>query len=256
MSTHELAVSIELAGVTRAWGDVCALDDVDLVIPAGERVALIGPSGSGKSTLLSLVAGSLASSKGRVMVGGEALENMSLAALRRHRGRCGIIPQGSTLVSQLSVHHNMLTGLLPHWPWYRAAAAALFPQAFERERVRGWLWEMGLEKAQDKLSANLSGGEQQRVAVARALLPGPGLIVADEPTASLDPSNAATVAKLLVRPERDATVLISTHWVSLIADSVDRVIGLREGRVVLDMAPHDMNDADLSTLYQGSDERR
>ncbi|HHH12004.1 MAG TPA: ATP-binding cassette domain-containing protein [Sorangium sp.] len=250
------AIAVQLAGLSRRWGQLCAIDEVSLSIQPGERVALIGPSGCGKSTLLHLVAATLAASAGKVTVDGKTVGRMSEKALRAYRARCGIIPQGCSLVPQLSVHHNMLIGLLPRWPFYRVAAAALFPYAMERKRVRNWLGKVRLADRQNQLAGTLSGGEQQRVAVIRALLPGPALVLADEPSASLDPSTARLVVDLLLGQTHPATVLLSTHWVSRIATSVDRLVGLRAGRIVIDAAPDDVSDEDLTALYAGSDELR
>ncbi len=250
------AAAIRLAGVSRRWGEVRALDGVELTIEAGQRVALIGPSGCGKSTLLSLISGSLAASVGAVSIDGQDIATMSQKQLRAHRASCGIIPQGASLVPQLSVHHNMLIGLLPQWPAYRVAAAALFPYLFERLRVRGWLEKVRLGNKQNQRAGTLSGGEQQRVAVTRALLAGPSLLIADEPTASLDPSTAKLVVELLLERDHSATVLLSTHWVSRMTSSVDRLIGLRAGKVVLDAAPTEVGEEELAALYAGSDELR
>ena len=251
-----LAPNIVLKGASRQWDGVFALRDVDLEIAAGARVALIGPSGSGKSTLLKLLAGALATSAGEVFVAGVSLKGMSYRQLQQHRARCGIVPQGGVLVPQLSVHHNVLTGLLPHWPWYRTAAAAFFPFSFERERTAALLAQLHLPNVERKLGAHLSGGEQQRVTIARALIASPQLILADEPTAALDPANAKRVIELVVNREQPATVLVSTHWVSLLRGYVDQLIGLRDGRVVLNKTIDTVDEDDLEALYRGSDERR
>jgi phosphonate transport system ATP-binding protein len=128
----------------------------------------------------------------------------------------------------------------------------------EQNRVLQALERVGLGDRQWEGAANLSGGEAQRVCVARALLNGPRVVLADEPTASLDPVNAEMVTDLLVEDaeERNVTLLFSTHWVSLIAERFDRVIGVREGRIVLDAPPGDLDAATLDDLYMGSDERR
>jgi phosphonate transport system ATP-binding protein len=246
-------VPVRLRAATRHFGDKVALDGVDLTVAAGERVALIGPSGSGKSTLLALVAGSLAATGGDVEVAGRSIAAMRRRELRRHRARCGIIPQNAALVPQLSVYRNVINGLLPHWPWYKSALCALIP--LEQDRAQEWLARVGLVGQDEQLAATLSGGEQQRVAVARALIAGPSLILADEPTASLDPTNAAQVTALIA-DRNGATLIMSTHWVSVVRDRVSRLVGLRDGRVVLDAPAEDVDDEALDELYRGSDERR
>ena len=247
---------IRLAGVGRRWGRRTVLDDVDLQVAAGERLAIIGPSGGGKSTLLGLVAGSLAPSNGKVIVDGQAMADFSPRRMHQHRAKCGIVPQGSQLVPQLTAHRNVLGGLLPHWPWHRIALSALWP--VDRERVRSILEGVRLADRQWDLVSNLSGGEQQRIAVARGLIGHPEIVLADEPTASLDPKNAQLVADVLLDQShsRGATLLFCTHWVSLVREAVDRLLGVREGRIVIDAPPDDVSDADFDDLYAGSDERR
>ena len=116
---------------------------------------------------------------------------------------------------------------------------------------------MELEERQWETTGVLSGGQQQRVGVARALICDPTIILADEPTASLDPSNATAVTRIIVEAARarKGTALLCSHWVSLALPFVDRVIGLREGKLVLDVKASEVNDAVLDELYQGSAER-
>jgi len=247
---------LRLERVARRWPSVVALDGVDLCVERGERVALIGPSGSGKSTLLALVAGSLAPTEGDIVVDGERVQELSGDHLRRHRARCGIVPQGSVLSGQLSVHQNVVSGLLPRWSWHRVALSAIWP--LERKRVHEALEAVDMADRQWELAENLSGGEQQRVAVARALIAKPSILLADEPTASIDPHRAKSVVDALVRHARrnGATLLLSTHHVRLVTDSVDRLVGLRDGRVVIDAAPSEVSENALESLYAGSNERQ
>ncbi len=248
-----MRLDVQSAG--RAWGSRVALDAVSLSLEAGERVALIGPSGSGKSTLLRLVTGGLEPSTGRVLADDADLASLSARSLRRHRARCGIVEQGGKLVPQLSVHRNVIAGRLPHWPTWKTLLSALWP--LERDRAAALLDRVGLADRQWDRTSILSGGQQQRVGIARALAGEPELICADEPTASLDPTTAADMANLLldVCAERGAGLVFCTHWVSLVTRRVDRVIGLREGRLVLDEPSDRVTDAHLDALYAGSGER-
>jgi phosphonate transport system ATP-binding protein len=249
------APNFRLEKVDRKWGRRIALQEVNLTIEAGERVALIGPSGSGKSTLIRLLAGALAPSGGRVLADDLDLSQASGGQLRRHRRRCGYVAQGGHLVPQLNVHRNVLAGLVPKWRWYRTVLSLVWP--VERGRVAAMLDRVGLADRQWDSASILSGGQQQRVAIARGLIGAPSVVFADEPTASLDPTLAGEMADLLLEQinASGATLLFSTHWVSLVSEKVDRLIGLREGRVLIDAPPADVAETDLTTLYEGSPER-
>ena len=255
LSETESAPILELRSVGRRWGARTALKGLSLSIPAGQCVALVGPSGSGKTTLLRLLAGALVASDGVVLAGDRDLRRHGHRELQRYRARCGIVPQGQALVRQLSVHHNVLAGLLAQWRWYRVAASLLV--STDAQRVRGALDQVGIGERQWEPVSVLSGGQQQRVAVARALVRDPVLLLADEPTASLDPATARSITRLLVGQarRRRATLVLSTHHLSQVIDHVDRVIGLREGRVVLDAPTHDLSAGALDALYNGSGER-
>ena len=245
---------LELRSASRRFGARTALRDVSLSIPAGQHVALVGPSGSGKTTLLRLLAGSLATSGGEVRAGDRDLRRLSHGALRRHRARCGIVPQNQTLVRQLSVHHNVTAGLLAEWPWYRIAASLLFRT--DVTRVGQVLTQVGIADRQWEPVSALSGGQQQRIAVARALIRDPLVLLADEPTASLDPATARDIADVLVAQarKRAATLVIGTHHLSQVSHHVDRILGLRDGRIVLDAPADDVDAAALDALYEGTTE--
>ncbi|MEM1034527.1 MAG: ATP-binding cassette domain-containing protein [Myxococcota bacterium] len=256
MTRPPSAPSIEMTDVSCRFGAVTALEEVSLSFAPGERIALAGPSGGGKSTLLATITGALTPSSGRVLVDGSDLARETAAGLRRHRQRCGIVPQGAGLVPALSVHHNVLLGLLPRWSTVRVIAAAIAPYAFARRRVSSILEEVGLGSKASQRARTLSGGERQRVAVARGLIGNPSLICADEPTASLDPHRAEQVLALMFDPAAPRSIMVSTHWLSRVVTRVDRVVGLRDGRVALDTPACDLDDHDLRALYAGSDELR
>jgi phosphonate transport system ATP-binding protein len=231
-----------LEDVARRWGNTVALRGVSLTIAAGELVLLSGPSGSGKSTLLRILTGSLRSTSGRVEVAGVDLAAMTPRELRAHRRACGIVEQGNLLVPQLDVHRNVLAGRLAHWPWHRILLSAIWP--IERAPVRALLGELGLADRQWEITANLSGGQQQRVAVARALVSSPSIIVADEPTASLDATNATQVTQLLVGAARrsNAALILCTHSIGLALPFVERVIQLRDGAIERDCSARAYQD--------------
>lgn len=249
------APAITLQALERRWDERVALAGVELRITPGERIALIGPSGSGKTTLLRVLMGSLRASAGRAEFDGVALASMRPAQIRAHRQRCSLVDQGSPALPRLSVHDNVIAGRVATWPAWRTLLSTLWP--LERAEVRALLDEVGLADRQWDRADELSGGQQQRVAVARALAGQPALLLADEPTAALDPTTAAEVLRLLARAsaERQATLIISTHRVDEVLAHVDRVVGLREGRVFCDLPTAELDEHTLDALYEGSRER-
>ena len=249
------APHIELASVGRQWGARVALSDISLSFAPGERVAFIGPSGSGKSTLIRLLSGALSPTSGSIHINGDLLDSMAPRELKSYRASCGLVEQHLGLVPQLSVHRNVLVGMLAQWSNLRVAASMLWP--LERQKVRDILSSVGLTDRQWDQTQTLSGGQKQRVAIARALIHEPAIVFADEPTSSLDPTTAEQVVALLLRESRarQTSLMLSTHWVSVVRDEVDRIVGLRDGRVILDTPPSSLTDAMLDELYAGSSER-
>jgi putative ABC transport system ATP-binding protein len=220
---------IELRGVTRQFAgkrDVVALDDVSLVIPRGEMVAIIGPSGSGKSTLLNLVGGLDRPSAGEVSVDGAPFSGLTDDELTRvRRDKIGFIFQFFNLLPTLSCLENV--GLPLHlrgWPRRKVD-----------ERARELLQLVQLGHRLTHLPDELSGGERQRVAIARALSVYPPILLADEPTGNLDTRTGEEILTLIrdVHRRLGSTVVIVTHDMT-VAGSCERTIALRDGRVVED----------------------
>ncbi|MBW4717130.1 ABC transporter ATP-binding protein [Saccharothrix obliqua] len=210
-------------GVTKRYGDVVALDGVDVDIAAGEVVAVVGPSGAGKTSLLKVVSGVLTADHGEVRVAGVAVGGLSEAergVLRRTT--CGLVFQSGMLVAELTAAENVaLPLLLGGAPWSGAARAA-----------REWLDRLGVDGQADRRPDALSGGQARRVAIARALVHGPALVLADEPTAALDSRTGDAVVTALLTAARaaDAAVLVVTHDPA-VARRAHRVIEFRDGRV-------------------------
>jgi putative ABC transport system ATP-binding protein len=219
-------VAIGLAGVNLSLGQGAArvhiLKDIDLNIGAGEAVGLVGPSGSGKSTLLMVMAGLERPDSGRVTVAGEDLASLDEDALARFRGRqVGIVFQSFHLIPTMTALENVAVPL--------ELAGAEDAQA----RARDELAAMGLANRLQHYPAELSGGEQQRVAVARALAPNPALLVADEPTGNLDEDTGQQIIELLFagHARRGGTLVLVTHD-SALAARCGRVVRLRSGHIV------------------------
>jgi len=215
---------IQLENVSKVFatprGEVRALDDLSLQIGEGEYVAICGPSGCGKSTLLSLVGGLALPTAGRVTVAGQAVSQMSAAERAAFRAdHLGFVFQLFHLLPYLSVVDNVLVAATP-----RTRKTA-------RERASELLQRFGLGDRLSHRPGELSVGQRQRVAMARALLNRPRLLLADEPTGNLDPANAAALLDLLSEYQRDGgTVLLVTHE-AYAAERAQRTVMMNEGRI-------------------------
>jgi putative ABC transport system ATP-binding protein len=211
-------------GLHKSFGPIPALRGMDLRVDAGEVLAVMGPSGSGKSTLLHCLAGILTPDAGEVLFDGRRVDHMpDRERSRLRRTEFGFVFQFGQLVPELPVLENVALPLLLGGRGRRAAVAA----------AEEWLPRLGLDGIRHRLPGELSGGQGQRVAIARALIAGPRLVLADEPTGSLDSVAADDVMELLVttaKAERVGVVLV-THE-PRVAAYADRQVTVRDGRVV------------------------
>ena len=228
MTSPSLAISARNLTLTlgNAPSPVTILRGIDLDVPQGQVVALLGPSGSGKSSLMAVLSGLERASGGSLMVAGAdfaTLDEDGLAAARR--GRIGIVLQAFHLLPTMTAAENVAT------PMELAAMPDASPRALAE------LEAVGLGHRTGHYPTQLSGGEQQRVAIARATAPRPGLIFADEPTGNLDAATGEEIIKLLFarRAETGATLLIITHDASLAA-KCERVLTMADGVIVSDTA--------------------
>ena len=229
-----------------------ALEDVSATISPGQFVAVIGRSGAGKTTLLRCLARATPVSGGHITVGSDDLASLRGRALRAHRARVGMIYQQFNLVRRLRVFDNVLIGRLPHLsPLRRVAALVRAFSAAERERALRCLDHVGLVERVWQRADTLSGGEQQRVAIARLLAQDARVVLADEPVASLDLANGRLVMETLRRIARGAglTVVATLHHVDYARRYADRVLALKDGRVVFDGPPHALSDAALFEIF-------
>ena len=244
-------VVVALRGVRVQFGGQAALDGVDLEVRAGERVALVGPSGGGKTTALRLCAAAVAPVAGSVTVLGTdlgpAAGDWEVRALRR---RIGTVHQQLQLVGPLRVVHNVNAGRLGSWTAGRALRSLVRPR--DVDAARRALARVGIADKLYERTDRLSGGEQQRVALARVLLQQPDLILADEPVASLDPARSEEVMDLLgaVVADRARTLLVSLHDFDLARRRCDRLVGLRGGRVQFDLPATRVTDDMGAALYR------
>jgi phosphonate transport system ATP-binding protein len=225
-----------------------ALRRVSLTVAPGEIVALLGPSGAGKSTLLRCLNGLVVPSAGRVEIAGLAVDQRP-RTLRAVRRRVGMVFQQVNLVGRLTAIENVLTGRLGRRPTLPTLLRRFPPEDYAR--AAACLARVGLADRAGQRADTLSGGEQQRVGVARVLAQEPAVILADEPVASLDPRAARVVLDLLRRICREdgLTLLASLHQVTLAARSADRVVGLARGAVVFDGPPAELPDGPLERIY-------
>lgn len=242
-------MAVRLEGVTVRYGETAALDAVDLVVAPGERVALIGSSGAGKTTLLDVVRGVVTPDDGTVSVLGEELSRLRGGALRGLRRRVGTVGQDHDMAPSLRVIHNVNAGRLGSWSTAGALWSLIVPTG--RGDAVAALDAVGLGHRADSRTDDLSGGERQRVAVARVLRQQPELVLADEPTSSVDPALADLVMGLLCAEASTPrwTLLVTLHDPELARRHVDRLVGLSDGQVVLDAPAADVSDDDLSALY-------
>lgn len=230
-----------------------ALTSVSLEIPAGQVAALIGPSGAGKSTLIRCVNRLVEPTEGQVFLGDTELTGLSSRQLRRARRRMGMIFQEYALIDRLTVMENVLSGYLGYTGFWRSYFRR-YPQPVVQQAFK-LLQRVGLENFIDKRADALSGGQCQRVGIARALLQSPEILLVDEPTASLDPKTSRQIMRLIKElcVERQLAAIINIHDVQLAQLFADRIIGLRAGQLVFDGQPEQL-DAEILTRIYGEED--
>lgn len=243
--------AIRVTGLTKTFGSRKALDNVSITVEPGEMVALIGASGSGKSTLLRHLSGFVGGDGGEVSICGESVQSNGQIArnVRAVRSNVGFVFQQFNLVGRLTLLTNVLTGQLYRIPTYRSLLK-LFTRK-EREIGMQALAEVGMESYAFQRASTLSGGQQQRGAIARALVQGAKVVLADEPIASLDPESSRKVMEILARVNREhgCAVLVSLHQVEIALRYCPRVIAMREGSVVYDGPAAQLSAEFLQELY-------
>lgn len=255
---------LEISGLHTSYnGTVPVLRGIDLKVEQGEFVGVIGLSGSGKSTLLRSINRLIEVNAGAISVPGSLLGEpaqgaidilkLTRAELRHLRRRVGMIFQQFNIVKRLSVIENVLSGGLGYQPVWRSTLR-IFSTA-ERRRALVNLQRVGLLDHAYKRADELSGGEQQRVAIARTLMQEPAIILADEPVSSLDPKLSRVVLDILKRVCREdgITALVSLHTLELTREYADRVVGLKDGQIVFDGATEALTDGVVDAVYGPSD---
>jgi len=246
-SSNASPLAVDLDGVRKRYGGLAAVDGVSLAVAQGQTVALVGPSGAGKTTLLRLMAGSLAPDDGVVRLHGRDIG--ALAPGRKLAGLVGIVAQQYDLVPNLSALQNVLAGHLGSWSLWRSLLSLVAPR--DKLLAMRALERVGVADQAYQRAGLLSGGEQQRVAIARVLVQDPAVVLADEPVSSLDPARAVDVLQLLtgIARENGKTLMASMHAVELAMGHFDRLVGVRDGTVRFDAAPSAVTEAMLANLY-------
>jgi phosphonate transport system ATP-binding protein len=245
---------IKIENLSKTYDDgTKALHNINLTVPDGQFLVIIGLSGSGKSTLMRCINGLIKPSTGQVLVDGENITTANTAQLRKIRLKIGMIFQQFNLVKRSSVMTNVLTGRLG----YKSTMASLFHRFNQNDYTMAMrnLERVGIGQKATARADQLSGGQQQRVGIARALMQNPRYMLADEPVASLDPATSHSVMKYLeqINKEDGITVLCNLHFLSLARRYATRVIALRNdgegGEIVFDGSALEINEDKFREIY-------
>jgi len=227
------------------------LTDIDLEVTERGITAIIGPSGTGKSTLVRCINRLVEPTSGSIEFEGRDLVRLKRGELREARRHIGMVFQEYNLVERLTVMENLLSGRLGYvsaWrAWRRKFSAEDTARAFELLDV------VGLAGFTNQRADSLSGGQRQRVGIARAVMQQPSVLLADEPTSSLDPKTSVEIMQLLadIARQRGIPVLINMHDVELAKRFADRIVGMAGGRIVFDGPPRQLTDDTLKIIYGG-----
>lgn len=248
MSLRQHGLRLIDAGLTYADGKV-ALSGLNLSVAAGESIAIIGPSGAGKTSLLHLLASHLRPSSGQIELLGQAPWALPGRQRQQLRSQIGLIQQGSALPARQRVVTAVLAGKLGQWSTGKSLLSLLYP--LDPEGAASALAQLDLADKLYQRCDQLSGGQLQRVAIARVLYQQPQLMLADEPVSAMDPVLASHTLGVLKQYARNhaCTLLASLHAVDLALAHFSRVIGLRDGRIVFDQPASCTSPADLAALY-------
>ncbi|MBT2692450.1 phosphonate ABC transporter ATP-binding protein [Bacillus sp. ISL-55] len=239
---------INLHQISKIYERKIALSSLSFTVKKGELVGLIGPSGAGKTTLLNMLATILTPDQGQILIDGHPLTD--LKDQKKRAKKIGIIRQQFDLVGELPVIHNVLAGRLSEWGIFKSILSMLIPQ--DKEYAIQALSRVGLTEKLYEKTSSLSGGEQQRVALARLLVQSPEIVLADEPVASLDPARAEDVLELLVKIalEENQTLIASLHSVEYARKYFDRLIALKDGELFFDLPASSVTDDHINSLYR------
>lgn len=217
------SVILEFKNVSKSFGKIKALDNVSFKVDEGEFVFVVGPSGAGKTTLLRLILGEIKPTSGEIILAGKNIANLKNSELPEHRQRIGVVFQDFKILPDRTVRENVEVAL----------AVKEIEEAKWGRIVDEVLKMVGLSERSELFPAQLSGGEIQRVSLARALAQDPKLVFADEPTGNLDWDTGEEIMKLFSKINKEGkTVIVSSHNKDIIDRMAKRIIKLKEGRLV------------------------
>ncbi len=241
---------LEISNLTKRYNNgFLALDNVSFSIKEGEFVAVVGQSGAGKSTLLRCI-NNLEEHSGNVVVNGLCIEKLGQGALRKVRKDIAFIFQNYNLVENLSVIENVLHGILGKIGFFRSVFG-IYKQE-EKEEACLLIEALGLLDMRYRCCVDLSGGQKQRVGIARALMQSPSIILADEPTSSLDVNSTSIVLNLLKKKckEKGITLVVNLHQIEGAKKFADRIIALKKGKIVFDASPQFLTDDEIKKIFE------
>ncbi|MFI8479592.1 phosphonate ABC transporter ATP-binding protein [Pseudomonas sp. NPDC078700] len=243
-----MTLTLQGVGLTHANGHV-ALSEIDLTVKAAERIAIIGPSGAGKTTLLRLLATSLQPSTGAISLLDQQPWALNASQRQRLRTRIGLVHQAPPLPPRQRVVTAILAGKLGQWSLFKSLINLFYP--VDINGAQAALARLDLADKLFERCDQLSGGQLQRVGIARVLYQGPQIILADEPVSAMDPVLAGHTLSVLSNEAaaRGVTLLASLHAVDLAMAHFPRVIGVRAGRIVFDLPSDQVSPAQLDALY-------
>lgn len=255
LAGQDRTCSLRVAGLTKSFGARTVLRGIGLDIEAGKAVALIGANGAGKSTLLRALIRPIEPDGGSIKALGEQVAKLEARALKAFRSRVGMVFQRHNLVGRLSVLTNVIHGAQARGSGPRTWLQSLAPASMRAEAL-ACLEAVGLADRALQRADSLSGGQSQRVAIARMLMQRPELILADEPDASLDPRSGDEVMSLLYNLARDkgVTLMVISHRIEHTLRYSDRIVGLANGQIILDRLSCEADAASLIAFFNQESE--
>jgi phosphonate transport system ATP-binding protein len=239
---------LEVKNLSKTFERKISLSSLSFIIQQGEKIAIIGPSGAGKTTLFNLFTGSLPFEEGSIEMDGHPL--VYWKKKKQLANKIGVIRQQFDLVDSLPVIHNVLAGRLKDWGFLKSVWSLIFPQ--EKQIAYEALKRVGIEDKMYARTSTLSGGEQQRVALARILVQKPEIILADEPVSSLDPARSEDILTMLTKlaDEENQTLITTLHSVEFAKKYFTRIIALKNGTLFFDLPAEKVTSEELTNLYR------